>query len=1051
MSIDGDLDAEEVAEEDPQKTGPYSGIRSRKSGQARLTRSTSTAQRGQRVQRRGRGKGGRGIKRGPRPAVEPNGEFIALQKEAVNVFIDDQDHDRALDIIQRAIALNPEVYAAHALLSEIYVAKGENEKAVAALFSGAHAAPRDPNVWHQVADACLQRSTLDRTQALEQAAYCFARLIDIDHKDYDSRFQRAAINRELGNHTKALNEFEKILAEMPHNSSILSQIAEICIDINQIERAKELYEESIAYHERTGMIGEDAFSWSDINIYAELFRVQEQYDEGIATLKSLSRWLLGRKTETFWDDFTEDDREWDADDDPRRDGVLDYEPGRYPLEAYGDGLPLELRVKLGVFRLSQAREHRSEAFGHFEWLDPEEAGAGSKVFDYSDLYREAAMALREVKEYSEALRYFEPLKHVQAYSDATFWLAMASSSYICDRKEQAVECYEAAKAADANGAEARTQLAKIYKDMGDRTKALANAHEALDIGRRAVIVHPLRRRYERREQREAREAAEQALKEANKLPIPEGEPSVTKRLAYDFNKAHSEFQLNGIPQSLSIRDATLRERPYRRYKRSKGQILSIEEAEMRRTDNIQSLYMTLQNLTKSMRDGDVIARNTWLDCAGELIADFRSNRVFYPYERHIKFKGYDREARAETFQKKWRKEHAAARERESSQTTLGDDTDITFPSTDSNVPVHYRGIHFNTWLDVFLEQALILAKLGEDHKDKAYKTLTASLDCTIWYHQPESMLQIHVCYFTCALALNDAQTMTNVVARWFMRQYQFCTDTYRLFAALNLLYVNPNVVGGKDMQMQRAPFRQGASQKFLFRQVKALDALLPPDYGVGTEDGPVPEWMREDARAIDNEEVDKDARAPAFPIADAGSIVKPREMDIVLLTIYGHILYAGNSYPNALRYFYRAYTLDPKNCMVLLSIALSYCHQMFKRQNENRHMYVLQGLAFLQEYADCRLAEGRMMGSEELARQEVEFNRARVWHMIGLSGLAVEAYGKVLNGATTVGSTANVRDGVKGEGESFSLEAAYAMQNLYALGGDAATARQITDKWLVVE
>jgi general transcription factor 3C polypeptide 3 (transcription factor C subunit 4) len=1043
----------------PTDNGVYAGTRSRNLGRPRL----SWAEPRGRGRSRGRGRGGlgrgnKGVKRGPRPAVEPSDEFVALQREAVNVMIDEQDHDKALDIIQKAIAINPEQYAAHTLLAEIYNAKGEHEKSLGALFAGAHAAPREANIWMQVAEKYLQSQSIDHTLALNQASYCYARAVDISQNDREARFRRADINRQLQRYGKAMKDLLKLLEDTPHDSIVLRQIAQVCVESQRVDQAKSLYEKTIAFHKSSGNTPKNAFPWSDINVYVELFGLAEEYEEGIATLKSMSRWLLGRQDESYWDDIVEDDREWDADDEPRREEVADYVPGQYPLESYGDGLPLELRVRLGIYRVHLGREHRHEAFGHFEWLEPDDDEPDAKLFEYSDLFREAGNALKDAKEFEEALRYYEPIKRHNLCSETSFWLAIAASSYVCGKKAQAIHCYEEAKALDQECIEARTQLSKLYKDFSDRDRALENSQEAMRIARKA-IVSTGRRKYEKKEQREEREAAERAYKAAKRMPAPKFDQRHS-RPVLDFKKAQLQWQL---PSASSLIEAGGSTTTPMKKPRVRKQALSVTEQERSRTIHVKSLYSTLQSLTPAMREGEPLAHSTWLDCANELIQDFRSMRVFYPHERHIKFQGYDGEAKQFAFQKKWKKELRAREATEASMlserdpTAEIDEADIPLPTTESTVPTDYRGIPFEDWLDVFLEHALVLAKMGQDYKVQSYTTINAAIDCVVWFHQPESMVQIYVCYFTCALALEDAPTMTNLAARWFMRQYQFCTDTYRLFSALNLVYKYPVEQGGKETQLQYATWRLGPSQKFVFRQLKAVDGLLPEDYNIGGADGPVPAFMRTNLNKVEKEDAAETERhVTGYP--QTIGLVKPREMDVVLLCLYAQILYAGGSFPNALSYYYRAYALDPKNPMVLLSMALSYTHQMFKRQNENRHAYLMQGLAFFEEYAECRVAQVEKAGERDAkqVRVEVEFNRARMWQMLGLGDLAVKGYAKVLElrggRPTEREDSGGVGEEVEtGEMESFTMEAAYAMQTTYALNGDLDSARAITERWMVIE
>jgi general transcription factor 3C polypeptide 3 (transcription factor C subunit 4) len=71
--------------------------------------------------------------------------------------------------------------------------------------------------------------------------------------------------------------------------------------------------------------------------------------------------MLGRKDDIMWADFEDDDREWDSQDSPRRIKTNGYIPNHWPRDSYGLGLPLELRVKMGLFRLKMGDRHHEEA------------------------------------------------------------------------------------------------------------------------------------------------------------------------------------------------------------------------------------------------------------------------------------------------------------------------------------------------------------------------------------------------------------------------------------------------------------------------------------------------------------------------------------------------------------------------------------------------------------------------------------------------------------------------------------------------------------------
>ena len=265
-----------------------------------------------------------------------------------------------------------------------------------------------------------------------------------------------------------------------------------------------------------------------------------------------------------------------------------------------------------------------------------------------------------------------------------------------------------------------------------------------------------------------------------------------------------------------------------------------------------------------------------------------------------------------------------------------------------------------------------------------------------------------------------------------MKEYQFVTDGYRLFSALNRLCDSDNLW-----------YNCGPSQKYILRQLKAVDFSL---LGGGRR------------KSLFQE------RASYTTKDDNGNQLRAQEMDVALLMLYGHILYAGKSYAYAVStfealieqvgsrslqwltlilgadYFLRALALEPKNPMIKLSLALGYLHYALKRQANNRHHILMQGLAFLLEYYDYRQ---RSCNFSE--KQEAEYNVAHAYHLLGLTHLAIPHYERCL----ALSATAQVE--VSGNGaEDFAKEAALAMQNFWAASGNMEKARALTERWLLV-
>ncbi|KAL4884513.1 hypothetical protein BJY04DRAFT_225696 [Aspergillus karnatakaensis] len=952
-------------------------------------------------------RGGKGIKRGPRKPIEPSPEFKLLHSEATSAFIDG-DYARATELVTRAIHINPEMFAAHSLLSEIFLAQGEKEKAVTALFSGAHTRPRDSGVWLKVARMILEQAGEDRQYALNDVVYCYSRALDIEPLNHNTRFQRAAIYRELGHKGRAVAEYEKLLAELPHNIRALRLLTDVYTDQNEYQKPVDHWSESVQHYMLKEPERTPQFTWSDANIYIELYALSGQHSEGLKAAKAVSRWLLGRKDDTMWNDFDEDDREWDDNDFPRRIKADGYVPKRWPLESYGSGLPLEFRIKMGLFRLKLGYEQLDEALHHFYWLRPEDTSEGALLHDYGDLFREAADALKDADLLEEALRFYKPIQETNEYADAGFYMAMGDCCRLLGDLDGAENCYRIVADNDPKHIQCRVQLAKLYEGIGMAEQALKYVNEAVMLGRQETRSN--RRRKDTRLEELAKE-----FRSVDMAAEPVDEPSTSRGAA-----------TTGVLGSDSDR-----------------------------TENIQFLYKKLLQLEPKLESDDADGIEDWLDIADALLREFRANRVFYPTIRSMAFLGYTSKSGKKTFLDEM--QEMAGRLQE----TLGP-TEETFQDT---IPTDYHGITFDEWLDLFLQYALAVA--GQNEPVEAYDTLGAASYASIWYHSKTSTRLIHVCWFTCALRVQDEETLANE-ARWFIKEYQFVTDTYRLFAMLSCISGDPH----------RSLFHSSPLMKFMLRQIKAIDFTLPDNITGGKPNKAIRESVYKERAALSTRD-------------ETGEAIPAEELDIALLVLYGHILYSGNSFYPALNYFFRAYALDDKHPVVLLSIALCYIHHSMKRQSENRHYHVMQGLSFMHEYRRVREREG----SPLIERQEMEYNFARVWHTLGLAHLAVEGYNRVLELGVKIqaqaraegvavseqatnnsvyedtdtpmldvgaGSEENVdvdpailgvattTTTTPGLVEDFSREAAVALQSMYALNGDFESAHGVTANWLVI-
>ena len=283
-----------------------------------------------------------------------------------------------------------------------------------------------------------------------------------------------------------------------------------------------------------------------------------------------------------------------------------------------------------------------------------------------------------------------------------------------------------------------------------------------------------------------------------------------------------------------------------------------------------------------------------------------------------------------------------------------------------------------------------------------------------------------------------------------MQEYQFVSDSYRLHSALHRVCSRPNHY-----------YNGSPTQKFVLRQIKAMDwCNTPLD-------------RRSAMEAVWSERAGLSRDA-------AGNEIPATDFDLPMLMLYGQLLHAGGSGTEAINYFLRAHALDPEHPLVNFSLAVSYVHYALKRQSLNRHAHIMQGLSFLFKYRELRAKDGHLV-----EKQEAEFNTARVFHMIGLEHLALPYYRKVLElgkeirkgwaeedreeegkqkeqadvdiagaedtagGGSMIGRRLDPKEKERFR-EDFTVDAAYALQDLHAVAGNMEAAQAIVEKYLVI-
>jgi general transcription factor 3C polypeptide 3 (transcription factor C subunit 4) len=305
----------------------------------------------------GRRGGVLGKKHGPRAMAEPTAEFKNYNSLMNKAYIA-ENFDEALKYGLEAVKVNPEMFHVHATIAEILLRKGRREDALGALYIGVHAT-RDEGSWWYVIEKLIELG-MDSKDTKQRLQDCYSSLLDMDPENYKARFGRMKNYIASGQKTRARNECLNLIHRNPFDTEALQVLAEICFSSEEPTTATPAFAKFFEHSVVEDSPNDTELAWKLLDLFMELLVHSSEWEEALFRLRTLARWILGRSKEVYWDIY-DDDREWDLDDEPRRANVEEYQPGRYPIETYGEGLPIELRQKIGLVRLGMGSQYHAEA------------------------------------------------------------------------------------------------------------------------------------------------------------------------------------------------------------------------------------------------------------------------------------------------------------------------------------------------------------------------------------------------------------------------------------------------------------------------------------------------------------------------------------------------------------------------------------------------------------------------------------------------------------------------------------------------------------------
>jgi len=231
---------------------------------------------------------------------------------------------------------------------------------------------------------------------------------------------------------------------------------------------------------------------------------------------------------------------------------------------------------------------------HFEWLDPDDVHS---LHECTDLFREAANALRGLEFYHEALRYYEPLQRVSGYDDVAYLFEMASCYTAVGLIPKAENCYQMIIEHDDGNYEARIQLSGMLQGSGMTHRGKTHGNQGGSV----------------RQHKSTKRNWDRDTKRSKKITTP---------------RASSSFMLlPPRPAYPSIKEL----------EREKEQV---------RGEEVHLLFLQRKNWKDNAANGVEDCKAKWMAATKSMVQGFRDNKVFYPVEKHHKFLGYSRAARA---------------------------------------------------------------------------------------------------------------------------------------------------------------------------------------------------------------------------------------------------------------------------------------------------------------------------------------------------------------------------------------------------------------------
>ncbi|XP_059783301.1 general transcription factor 3C polypeptide 3 isoform X2 [Balaenoptera ricei] len=290
------------------------------------------------------------------------------------------EREEAILMCMEIIRQAPLAYEPFSTLAMIYEDQGDMEKSLQFELIAAHLNPSDTEEWVRLAEMSLEQDNI------KQAIFCYTKALKYEPTNVRYLWERSSLYEQMGDHKMAMDGYRRILNLLsPSDGERFMQLArdmaKSYYEANDVISAINIIEEAFSKHQ--GLV-----SMEDVNIAAELYISNKQYDRALEVITDFSGIVLEKKT-------TE---EGASEENKSCSFLCIGESGENVSCTIPDGVPIDITVKLMVCLV------------HLNILEPLNPLLTTLVEqnpeDMGDLYLDVAEAFLDV-ECLKALGYME--------------------------------------------------------------------------------------------------------------------------------------------------------------------------------------------------------------------------------------------------------------------------------------------------------------------------------------------------------------------------------------------------------------------------------------------------------------------------------------------------------------------------------------------------------------------------------------------------------------------------------------------------------------------